>query len=877
MIVSPRLPSLDIVPAHAVPDAGRRLATAENAPAAALGADGMVAVTILLLLVAALAIPLAARSRLPLAAVLILLGTGLALVAPTLGAAVPHGLVGDVAAFLAAPALSPELFLHVLLPPLLFQGAVGMDVRHLVRDSAAIGLLAILAVLLSTAAIGLAVWGGLGWTDLEIGLVACLVLGALVATTDPSAVISLFRELGAPARLTRLVEAESLLNDATAIAVFNVLLGALLLGTAPSTLDLGTQLIAGLILGLILGIAGGVIAAHVIALVDTSRLAQVTLALAAPYALFTLGAQTPYVSGVVAIVACGITLGAIGRSRMERADFAFLDDLIDQTAGWASGLVFLLAALMIPRFLADTTTDHLVLIGCAVLAALGARAAILWGVGGALARAGWMRPIDSRMNAALLWGGLRGAMTLALVLAVAEAPGIDRETASTIAVVAIGITLFTLLVQGPTLRPLVHALGLTRLTPMQRALRDQTLRDAMQRTDERVRHLAKRAGFAESLVDRVLDVYTTQMEARLGGPLGADTADTAAPEHMPGLSDRDRLTLGLTALVARERTLLLEQRWSSGLPARMIDQYLTMLDAMRDDARAKGRRGYLDSAQAGWREGALVRLASRLHNSLGWQRPLARLLGRRFHGLLVQRAFVSQLGHLVDREFPRLYGARLSDILRDILAQREKAILRHLDAIRLQYPAFARALESSLIERAAHHEEAQQIRALARTGLIPESLAGGLLRDAAQLHRRLRRPGRVDIAQPRADLLRRLRAFDGFDDADLEDIAYQMRSVVYPAGRVIYRPGDRVSHITFIANGAVEVVREGEDPIRLGRGQAFGQMRVLNPDLKPARVTALSTSHCWQMSVADFRAWARKAPSWKKAMGSTTLGAAPSR
>src|SRR6202008_1047688 len=108
------------------------------------------------------------------------------------------------------------------------------DVRRMLEDAAPILLLAVVATLITTAVIGLALWPVSGGP-----LIVCLMLGAIVATTDPAAVIAIFRDIGAPARLTRLVEGEALLNDAAAIALFAVLLG--MIGTARE-LDLGAGL-----------------------------------------------------------------------------------------------------------------------------------------------------------------------------------------------------------------------------------------------------------------------------------------------------------------------------------------------------------------------------------------------------------------------------------------------------------------------------------------------------------------------------------------------------------------------------------------------------------------------------------------------------------
>ena len=116
--------------------------------------------------------------------------------------------------------LSSETFVYVFLPLLVFEGAITSDVRRMLEDAAPILMLAVVATVVTTAVVGVALWPVSG-----LPLVVCLLLGSVVATTDPAAVIAVFRDVGAPARLTRLVEGESLLNDAAAIVMFVVLLG----------------------------------------------------------------------------------------------------------------------------------------------------------------------------------------------------------------------------------------------------------------------------------------------------------------------------------------------------------------------------------------------------------------------------------------------------------------------------------------------------------------------------------------------------------------------------------------------------------------------------------------------------------------------------
>jgi CPA1 family monovalent cation:H+ antiporter len=183
--------------------------------------------------------PLAIRLRLPPSVLLAAIGVAIGAFPLVSGqtslwgsfAAGQGGGFASAAGLFADLPVSSETLIYVFLPLLVFQAGIATDVRRTFDDAAAILLLAVIATLVTTAVIGFALW-----PLARVALVVCLLLGAVVATTDPAAVIAIFREVGAPARLTRLVEGEALLNDAAAISLFVVLLGMIATGREPDAM-----------------------------------------------------------------------------------------------------------------------------------------------------------------------------------------------------------------------------------------------------------------------------------------------------------------------------------------------------------------------------------------------------------------------------------------------------------------------------------------------------------------------------------------------------------------------------------------------------------------------------------------------------------------
>jgi CPA1 family monovalent cation:H+ antiporter len=795
-----------------------------------------------LILLAASAHPISGKLKLPFVVVLAFFAT-LVSVFVKFSPAYSSSMLSFYSYFEANPISSDVLF-YALLPILLFQGAVGMDVRHLFKDGVAILLLAIGAVLISIGVIGVLLYLVTG-----ISIFVCLLLGSIVATTDPSAVITVFRSLGAPARLTRLVEGESLLNDATAIATFTVVLAALGTDTPPSFQSIFVSLVSGFGLGAFLGGVLGVAIASSLSVFKDFKEVQITIAICMPFIIFLGVEQIPTASGVVAVVMSGLALGTIGRSRFTKENFSFLKRLLDQLSDWATGLIILLSALIIPFAINVINWIDIAFVFIVIAGSFLARFIVLWGVAPLLSSVGMMTPIEGRMKVALLLGSLRGAMTIALALTVVESD-ISKELSRFVVITATGYTLFTLLVQGTTLRFVLSVLGLDKLPAAEQAFRDQTLKEALFQTKQSTLRFGKRIGVNIDENKGFLFKHETRLETY---------ANNSAYET---LSEKEKLRLGLVALVSQERSLLQSQQTSTSLKPGLSDTYFYTLDVMRDGSRDRGRLGYLEAGRSLLKTPKVLRLYIWIHNTLGIEGPLSHYLASRYHLLMVMRIMVLQTFWHAKTRLSPLFGVRISEILVDILEKRLEEITSHLEDIRLQYPAFARNLDEAVLASYALSEERREIDNLESEGLIEEDVAKSLRKEGDLLAKYLAHPGRVDIKRPRPALLRTLAPFKGFSDSQLARLSKKMRSFHASEKDIIYRPGDKIKYIYFISTGAVLIERK-DLKLKLGPGTSFGQVRLLNPALEAATVTVIADSHFFRLPVSVFFEFLNEMPSWK--------------
>ncbi|WP_207478516.1 cation:proton antiporter [Arenibaculum pallidiluteum] len=802
----------------------------------------LLALAVLLCLVGLIQ-PVALRLRLPHSILLAFVGVCVALVLGFLLHSNLTDAFNDIAELVLGLPINSGVFIYVFLPPLLFQAAMGLDVRRMAEDAAPILLLAVVAVVITTAFVGFALAPLTG-----LPLVACLLLGSIVATTDPSAVVAIFRDLGAPERLTRLVEGESLLNDAAAIAIFGILLGLLVSGRPP---DLAAG-IASFLHAFVGGMATGIIAGRLVLaampLMRDLRTAQITLTVALPYVVFIFGEQYLEVSGVVAAVAAGLVMAALGRTRISPDNWRFLEEMWEQIAFWAGSLVFLLAAILVPRILMDVERSDVLPLLALVAATLAARATVLFGL---LPMLSWVRlaePVNAAYKLVILWGGLRGALTLALALAVTENRGIEAGIKQFVAVVATGYVLSTLFVNGLTLRPLIRLLGLDRLSPVDAALRQQVLALSLGNVRDALREAARE----HEIGPKVLRDATGPYEARMAEASRRADMDDA-------ITDRDRVAIGLVALANRERELVLDHRRQGTVSPHIAERLLLMVGRIVEAARSGGRLGYLRAARRMVAFGPDFRAAHLLHRRFRIDRPLIGRLADRFETLMVSRMVLRQLGTFTDRKLAPLLGRRVADLLAEVVRGRIDATGKALDALRLQYPEYADALEHRILNQTGMRLERYEYDTLRDEHLIGPELHGDLLRELqAAEDREAARPS-LDLGLDTPDLVRRFEMFDGLDDADLDNVGRLFVARFAVPGETIIRKGDRGDSAYFISSGAVEVLLPGR-AVRLGRGDFFGEMALMSGKPRSADVRALGYCRLLVLRAADLRRFLRVNP-----------------
>jgi CPA1 family monovalent cation:H+ antiporter len=414
----------------------------------------------------------------------------------------------EVFSFITSFQLTPSSLFFVFLPILIFESAYNMNFRNVKENKFSMGLLAVVGLLISTVFIGFVGQWALALMGLEVPLMVTLLFGAIISSTDPVAVLSLFKEYGAPQRLTLIFEGESLFNDATSFALFMVFLDIFIHGYTgfPTVLEgifsFTTMLFGGVVFGLLMGF----MFSKLIQLVKGNEHLEITLTLLVAHFTFILTelisehlvifGHAIHLSSIISTLIASMVMGNFGRFKMSHGVEEYMEKFWSYFAFVANSLVFILMGLMFANLSIELKIAILPIITI-ILVVVIARIISVYTSVSIVNTLQLEEHIPNNWQKLLSWGSLRGSLAIVMVLLIPDNLTLPSwkfafSIKDFITAITIGCIYFTLLIKATSIGTIIRKLKIDALSSQEESTYFKSnaliFKDVLNKLDELLLH-----------------------------------------------------------------------------------------------------------------------------------------------------------------------------------------------------------------------------------------------------------------------------------------------------------------------------------------------------------------------------------------------------
>ncbi len=721
--------------------------------------------------------------------------------------------------------IDPHLILFVFLPTLIYEAAYAIDIHTFKKTSANAFLLAVPGILIALFLTGAFVmliklfgWGFSTW-----GWTMALLFGAVVSATDPVAVVSLLKELGASKKLGTLIEGESLLNDGTAIVLFMVFLAALTgEGAGDSAVFKFFKVSLG---GIGIGLFFGWIAIAWVKKVFNDAMIEITVIIAAAYLTFYVAEHFFHVSGVLGVVTMGLLMAGVGRTRISPEVEHFLHEFWELAAFIANTLIFIIVGVVIADQ-AKITLNNVLLLLLIYVGVHIARAVVILVLFPFMRKAGY--GLSVKNSYVLWWGALRGAIALALALIVAAEEAIPQDIRDQFLFLTAGLVTLTLLINATTIKVLLNKLGLMQIAPAKQMMMASANNFLRQSTENSLQKSKKDRFLNRANWERVSDYL---------------------PEEHEKISN---MNIKIETAIAETRMRILEKEKSS-----YWSQFKEgMLGPVAVRKLTEAINEIID-------EGGLISLSQRKDLEQEWRTPklLSHLQSMPVLGRVAQGFFLDRLAISYDSARGFVFAQEeslkllenmsissdtdVSQLKQDEIEMLESEInenrihgLTFLRNLRNSYPEIYSAVTTRYAIRTVLNYERRTIEKLLNKGRLDSGEADKMIsRVEERMKRLVDSPPSLELPKP-SDLLKEVSWLKGLSKREWNRVVSAFQNRAYAVGEVIVREDSHDDGLFIIVHGQVSVSIEKQKVELLGPGSVIGEMMVLSGQARTATVTA---------------------------------------
>ncbi len=729
--------------------------------------------------------------------------------------------------------ISPNLILFIFVPALVFESAFAVEVYAFRKNVGAMLLLAGPALIVSILMIGgLMRYGTAGtW---QWAWMPALLFGALISATDPVAVVALLREVGAPKRLSLLIEGESLLNDGTAIVAFTVLLGMI-----TGTFDQGlVALLFNLVWvtggGIIVGLTLGIVASAWLGRTFNNPLVEITLTIVLAYLSMLIAEAAFHVSGVMAVVAAGLWMSGPGRTCISPEVTHFLHRFWEMLSYLANTLIFFLVGLVIATEFGQVTWPVLGMILLAYIGVVTSRFVIVFGTLPLMNRV--TQPVSPPAATVMAWGGLRGAVSMALALVVSQNESLPASLRSEILLVTAGVVLLSILINGTTISGLLRILGLDRPPPSDRLAQLTSAISVLEDVGRRIDQAAVSRDLRTVNWQEVKSDLRQQQER-----LRDDIAATKEELDAASFDEKDR---GYWRQVLSIERGAYWAAFSQGMLSRRAARILNHDVDLQTDRLERGEH---PSDQDRHRKLRLWRpITSRTSDIASNRRigPLQFELLSLHYDLWRGESLAAARVLEAAKEMQEIDEQVRERILNLYHSVRHRCKQR-IEDLRVNLPEVTQAIETRLARRIQLNFQHARYQELLEAGVLDLESATAAMTAVQQRMKRLRHGARTVELPPMADLCRNTPLFAALDSDAIAILSDLMIEKVLTPGDVLFTQGDKGESMYIIARGAIEVSQQGQQGSKvldvLGGGDILGEMALLSGAPRSATARAITT------------------------------------
>lgn len=723
--------------------------------------------------------------------------------------------------------IDPHVILYVFLPTLVFEAAFAMDVHTFKKSVTNATLLAVPGIVIALLLTGAL---AMGLQKAGIGLfkwdwAVALMFGAVVSATDPVAVVSLLKELGASKKLGTLIEGESLLNDGTAIVIFMVFfLG--ITGAATGTHPV-MEFVRVSFGGILLGVVIGAVTIAWVRRVFNDALVEISVIVAAAYLAFFIAEHFLHVSGVLGLVALGLAMASVGKTRISPEVQHFLHEFWELAAFIANTLIFIIVGVVIAQRTVFEPIDFVILfiiyIGIHIV-----RAIVIAIFFPAMKRIGY--GLSKKDSYVLWWGALRGAIGLALALVIANVDDkyIAPEIKNQFLFLTAGIVTLTLLVNATTIKYLVDKLGLTKIAPAKALMIYNARKYLRTSTENSINRIKKDRFMNRANWNLVVDYLPEEPEEFEKNNLKIETiAET-----------RRRI-------LEKEKSSYWHQFKEGLIGANAVRSLSDTIDEILDEGGMVSLSARKDLEQL-WKTSKFLNKLQNIPIIKIWAANVffnkLAISYESAHGFLEAQEEALKMVESMYRSLDNndKEGENSLATIEEEINENKIHALTYLRNLRKTYPEIYDTIATRQAIRTMLNYELHTIERLQKNGRINSSEA---VKMTVQVEERMKklmnRPPKAELPET-IELLSEVSWIKALDKKHFEEIVDKFQTRLYAVGDDLIKAGTAADSIFVISRGTVKVTKDNEVIALLGPGNTVGEMTVLNEQNRTATVTAES-------------------------------------